>query len=54
VKLICYEARQGISIPLSLEFPGLERHQMPSEDNEDHPFDTSSLRHLKVFEGLNV
>ncbi|OQE48043.1 hypothetical protein PENNAL_c0592G10369, partial [Penicillium nalgiovense] len=30
---------------LSAEF--LERHQMSSEDNEDHAFDTSSLRHLK-------
>ncbi|CAP79372.1 hypothetical protein PCH_Pc17g00850 [Penicillium rubens Wisconsin 54-1255] len=25
----------------------LERHQMSSEDNEDHASDTSSLRHLK-------
>jgi hypothetical protein len=27
---------------------------MSSEDNEDHAFDTSSLRHLKVFERLHA
>jgi hypothetical protein len=39
-------------------FPEVEKgagmHQMSSADNEDHAFDTSSLRHLKVFERLHA
>jgi hypothetical protein len=35
-------------IPVPVELPGIKRCEMPTEDNEDHPWDVRNLIHKEA------